>query len=172
MGDRFRRILYWLSCKKEYALLLAFWLCGLLCGTILAVKTSESYYSMMRTAADSPVSIVSLFVTALLPFLICAFAARSGRRWLLYVICFCKALIFSHGLLVAFNAFGSAGWLILPMLHFPDLVLTPFFCWFCIRNLINRENLFRDLGVCIAIWIIAGYLNFSFVSSFLAKLID
>lgn len=172
MGDRIRRIFHWLSSKKDYALLHLVWAGGLLCGIFLAVKSSESFYLMMRTAAAGPVSIVSLFVTALLPFLICALAAKCGRNWVIYTLCFFKALIFSHGTLTAFSAFGSAGWLIAPMLRFCDLIVTPFFCWFSIRNLRKGEDLMKDLGLCIAVSMAAGYIDFSFVSPFLATLID
>lgn len=172
MGDRIRQFFHVLSCRKDYIVLLIFWLIGLLAGSLLATKTSSSYIDAIRLTAKNPVSIVSIFVTALLPALVCTYAAYSHKPGLIYLTCFLKTFIFSHGALTIFTAFGSAGWLVQPMVQFSEFLLLPLFCWFCMRNLKKSDGLFSDLGIYVCVSLAVCYLNFCFVSPFLAMIIE
>lgn len=107
--------------RKYGRLFLAFsWVLGLGFGGLVFRSGGETAVSLMRLALYEQVSIVSLFFSALLPFLFSAFAVYLHCPWLLMVICFFRAFLYSYFLCSLFAAFGSAGWLLRWLLLFTD----------------------------------------------------
>ena len=134
--------------SKSLCVLLS-WMLGLLFGTLIAAKIDPISFSLMRRTASSQVSIVDLFIAAAFPFLIAAYAVYINRPKVLLAVCFCKAFGFSFCAFLIIASFGTAGWLVQPLLQFTDIFLIPVFCWFCIRNLSgNKKSLIKDISVC------------------------
>lgn len=147
------------------------WTAGLLIGTLFAARGDNSCFSMMRPAAGCRASIVGLTVAAVLPFLLAAYAAFISRPGFLLAVCGCKAFCLGYIGCLAGNAFGSAGWLIQPLLQFTSLCTAPLLCWFCFRNLSgSAPTVGRDLRICIFPAILAAGIDYTVVSPFLAKL--
>ena len=147
------------------------WCLGLLLGTLFAVGADASFLSLMRQAAVSRVSIVNLLTAIVLPFLFSALAVYMGRPRALYVICFCKALCFAFCIVLADRSFGTAGWLIQPLLLFSDLLLAPVLFWFSVRHIGGGSgSLQKDIGFCAAVIAAVAMLDAFWVSPFLAEL--
>ena len=163
------------SCFRPFSrILFGFvFLGGLLLGALLAPYAAEDYYLLMRRAAGSPVSIVGLFASILLPFLIAAYAVFISKPVLLYAVCFCKAVLFSFCCRGIQLSFGSAGWLVLILMQFSDLCMLPVLCWFSFRHLGNgTHQLKRDFAIVCLIGFAVGILDYCMVSPFLVMLID
>lgn len=145
------------------------WILGLLFGTLFAAGLDSSVFALMRRLYSVPVSIVIHLILAVLPFLICTYAFMIHRQEIILAVLFCKAFLFS---VLAFSAsliYGSAGWLVQPMLQFPDLLLMPVLCWFAIRN---GKSLMQDHLICIGTAISAVLIHYFVVLPFVAELIE
>lgn len=149
------------------------WILGLLSGTFIAAKIDTSSLSLMRWTAFGSVSIVDLFIAAVFPFLIAAYAVYINKPKLLLLLSGCKAFLFSFFAYAAWHAYGSAGWLVQPLLQFTDIFLIPVLCWFCIRHIAGTANSRRkDIGICFLFIAAVVAVDYFMVAPFLAKLID
>ena len=149
--------------------MIACWAFGLVLGTLFSAGLDSSFLSLMRRLFLCPVSIVIHLILAVLPFLICTYAFVIRRNEIVLAVLFCKAFIFSAFAFSASLIFGSAGWLILPMLQLPDFLLMPMLCWFCMRK---RRVLMRDHLICIGAVIFTVLIHYFAVLPFVAELID
>lgn len=149
------------------------WCAGLLLGIAVAVGSDDSAFSLMRLAARCRVSIVSILITAILPFLFSAYAVSVSKPGFLLLVCFLKAYSFGLcGYLVS-AAFGSAGWLVQPLLQFTDVCTLPFLVWFFLRGSSRQENTFRrDLWVCLIAAATAAITDWLIISPFLVRITD
>ena len=173
MGNTFRKILSFISCKMNWIILAVVWLIGLFVGMYLGSNADNSYFLLMRMALNTRVSIVGLLGISCLPFLLSAYAVYLGKPKLILLVCFCKAVLFTSCGYAVLISFGSAGWLIRLLLQFSDIVLLPLYCWFSIRHIHGKETtLKRDTAVCILAAACAGSIDYCLVSPFLAMLID
>ncbi len=158
--------------RKTVCLWLAFCF-GLLLGFLCAVKENPSYFSVMRLAAGCRMSIVGLCASLLLPFLLAVYAASNRLTVLLYLVCGCKAFGFAYIGHMARRAFGSAGWLIQPMLQFHQILFLPVLCGFCLRYTSGSEHTVkRDALICLGLLALIAGVAYFVVSPFLAGLID
>lgn len=159
--------------RKHRRLFLAFfWTCGILFGIWISFLAGSSSFSLMRGAPGATVSINALLLTATLPFLLSALAVfLSGPEWLLPVSLVCGFLYGYIGLLV-FRTFGSAGWLIRPMLCFSICASAPllFLYWQCLFASNRKMFLFETFFFLSCAVLIASF-DYSHVSPFLASLI-
>ncbi len=154
-------------------LLACMWLSGLLCGTLVYLSAEDSLISQMRSCVYAPVSIIGLLCGILLPFLFSAFAVYFSMPVLLFPICFGKAFLFSYISAGILFAFGSAGWLIRYLVLFGDCVSTPVLYWFWLRNLPGSHTRHTGESVFIvSLLILAGSIQYSVISPFLARLIE
>ena len=103
---------------SRYSSLAVCWIFGLLGGTVLFLYAGTPVVSLMRSVPLGSVSIVSLLLTGLIPFLFTAYAAFLSEPWVLFVACFCKGFLFSFVSLGISIAFSSAGWLMRRILLF------------------------------------------------------
>ena len=164
-------LLRMVRCKMLWVLLC--WVVGLLLGTVIAARIDPSSFSLMRRTASSQVSIVDRFIAAAFPFLIAAYAVYMNRPKLLLAVCFCKAFCFSFCAFIIIASFGTAGWLVQPLLQFTDICIIPVFCWFCVRNVSGkRKSWKKDALVCLIFAAITATADYWIVAPFLAKLID
>lgn len=173
MGNTFRKILSFISCKICWIVLAAVWITGLFAGMYFGANAGDHYFLLMRTAVDTRVSIVGLIANACLPFLLSAYAVYLGKPRLILLVCFCKAVLFTSCGFAVLLSFGSAGWLTRLLLQFSDIVLIPLFCWFSIRHIQgNRTTLSKDSALCLFAAALVGSIDYCLVSPFLAMLID
>jgi len=155
--------------------LLAFmlcWLFGLFAGTCLAAELVPIDSTWMRGLVCSPVSIPGTIASALLPFLLSAYAAAISRRLLIYVVCLCKAVLFSFVGQAVFQTFGSAGWLMRSIFLFPHILSVTALLLFCLRRLFGKIGLRRDFWIGIGVLLFAAAVDYFFVSPFLRKLFE
>lgn len=162
------------SWRRGCLLLLAlFWCAGLVFGVYTASMADNTLISLMRSAVFSPVSIVGLLSSYLLPFLFTALAVFLSKSWLILPICFVKS--FSYGLCARTVAltFGDSGWLLQLLFLFSDTCALSVLFWFWIRHLAgSRVTVIKDAAICIVVFIILGILDYCCVSPFLAMLIN
>ena len=152
-----------------------FWLLcfsGMFLGTFCAANAESLYFSLMRQAVLSRVSIVSLIAAQLLPFLFAAFVAYISKPWLISIVCSLKLFSFTFVGFLVWATFGSAGWLVRFLFMFTDLISVPVLIWFCFRKLRNSFWDHREFWICIGITIAAAVLDAYCVAPFLAKMID
>lgn len=122
---------FFLRLHKEHHLLSLCWLLGVLLGFFAALHAGECLSALMCCADMGTVSIVNLLFSCLFPFLIAALAAYLSEPWLLLIVCLLKAFSFSFCAFGISLAYGSAGWLVRILLLFSDLILLPFFYFYC-----------------------------------------
>ncbi len=161
-----------LNSRKVYVVLLACaWFCGLLGGMLTAVFADDSFFSLMRRAPGSHVSIVGLLTTLLLPLLLSAFALYISQHWFLIILAFIKAFelaLIGTGVAVSY---GSGGWLVSFLFLCADVFSVPVFIWFWLFAFCEpSKSLRRGIGVFLFVLLI-GCLNYRFVSPFLANLL-
>ena len=149
------------SRRRVCCLLLAlFWCVGLVLGVRAAFIVDNVFVSLMRLAVSSPVSIVGLLGSCLLPFLFTALAVFLSQDWLILPVCFLKS--FTYGLCAKTIAltFGDSGWLIQLLFLFSDTCMLSVLFWFWIRHLAgNKATVVRDTAICIVVFIILGTLD-------------
>ena len=160
------------SFSKGLGCFLCCWIVGLLLGIFFAAETGFAV-SMMRRAASCRVSIVLLFVGGALPFLIAAYAVMIERYFILFSLVLLRCFCFGYCAWTAVLSFGSAGWLVQPMLQFTDSILLAVLCFFSLRWSGGYDrHLKRDLTFCIALTAAVAVIDFSAVSPFLASLLE
>lgn len=173
MQKRFRKAMTFFARNANIFHLAWILLFGYLLGIFLAAQAPETYYSLMRRTALSPVSIVSGCACAFLPFLFAFAAVYVGKPALLLLVCFCKALMLSHCSFCCYLAFGSGAWLVCLFLQFSDILLMPLLCRFAIGYLDQPKALrLRDVFLYCGITVLVSIVNFYFISPYLAMLID
>jgi len=149
------------------------WVAGLLLGAIFAVDMGSSISSLMRQVSVGRASIVGLFSSAILPFLLAVYAVYIDKRNLLFLICFFKAFLISFSGWIVRDLYGSAGWLLQPMIQFSDHCTAPVLCWFSLRYLTGSgRSLLKDSIICILSAFTAVSIDFCVISPFVANLID
>ncbi len=159
--------------RRKTVCLWLVWCLGLLLGFLFAVKADPSYFTVMRLAAGCRMSIVGLCASLLLPFLLAAYAASIQKPWLMLWVCGGKAFGFAYIGHMARRAFGSAGWLIQPMLQFHQILFLPLLLVFCLRQISGEgQNLKRDSCICLGLLALIAGVAYFVVSPFLAGLID
>ena len=118
--------------RKVSTLILAFsWISGLLFGVFLFCAASDSVFALMGGCAFDSVSIVTLMQAYMLPFLISALAVFLSFPWMLPVICFGKAVLFSFVFCGLTLAWGTSAFFIRWTLLGFDLLSMPllYFWW-------------------------------------------
>lgn len=136
------------SCK---IILSALWSLGLICG-IMAATGAGNLTSLMHAYCQSRVSIVSLLIVPLLPFLLSAYAVYFSDFRLLFVLSFLKAFSFGFCAWIVTCAFGGAGWLVRGMLLFTDLVTLPVLWLYWIRCADGSRLNIRNLCTGCLLW--------------------
>ena len=159
---------------KESTLHLAFaWILGLVSGIFFSLSADCFPLSEVRTAASLPVSLLGSLSAIALPLLFSAFAVYISQPLLLIPIAFCKAFLFSYFSLSVLVAFGSAGWLVQLLFMFNDILTLPLLWSFWQKGLTaDRNGTFRFLFPVFIITLIVGYIEYRFISPFLAKILS
>ena len=159
--------------RKGLTLFLAFfWLGGILFGLWISCYAGDPLLSMMRSAVVSSVSIVGLMLAAALPFLLSAFAVFiSGPGWLLPVS-FVDGFLYGFACLTVVRAYGSAGWLIRPILCFSICASAPLTYIYWLRRVHNAQKpSVMETFFFLSCAVLIASIDYSLISSFLAELI-
>ena len=143
-------------------------LLGLITGVLSAAATSDTLLSLMRQTAYGPVSIVLLLPVSVLPFLIAAYAVSIDQWNILCLTAFFRFFGWGYCAFGCVLAFGSAAWLIQPMLQFTDNLSLILFCFFVSSRQRNRVHMiFLLMGIAVTV-----ILDSCFVSPYLASLLS
>ncbi len=160
------------SARKTGGFLLALaWSLGLFSGCVLFLHGDQWIPSLMRQAAECQVSIVGLVNVTLFPFLFSAFTVYLAKPWLLAAVVWGKACSFSFVSLWVMHAFGSAGWLVYPLLMFSDLCMAVLLWCYWLRYAAGERgfSLKAMTPYLIALFLI-GSVDYCLVSPFLVML--
>ena len=154
--------------QSNPALLLA-WSLGLVVGVYFFLSAGTPVFSMMREIPAGSVSIVSLLVTGLIPFLFTAYAVFISSYWLILAVCFCKAILNSFISMGITVAYASAGWLVRSLLLISDsfICVLLLFLWLRFRSE-SKTRWFLSWLVCIVISTSVFYI----ISPYAAGLIE
>lgn len=148
------------------------WCAGLLCGCLAFLNWGIPNASRMLGAPYGAVSIVSLVEITLIPFLISAFAVCFSVAWVIYPVCFCKAVLTGFVSLGILHAFAQAGWLMRWLLLFSDLLGAPLLYGFWLRHLPGKPTAsVWEAGVFLSVFALLGSVDYRMVSPFLASLL-
>ena len=168
----FKRFCSYLFRNYRFLYLAFAMMAGVVCGVHLAMQSANSFVPLMRAAAGCRMSIVGLIASRFLPFLFAAFAVYIAKYWLLIPAFFIKGCAITWSGCLAVAAFGSAGWLVQPLLQFSDLLLLPVLFWFCIRRIVqSHAAIWRDLKICGTAFVLVGALDYCIISPFLVMLL-
>lgn len=143
------------SCKSH---LILFWLVGFGSGVFTAAG-ADNIVSLMRACCDAGVSIVGLLLVPLFPFLISAVAVYFSLPWLLCLTAFLKSFLSAFCACAVFLVFKGAGWLILPMLQFTDLMTLPVLYRFQSRHISGQRARVIQESIVSLLWFLAVSLT-------------
>lgn len=147
------------------------WAFGFAAGVIVHCTVGPLFSLWMPGIFRNPVSIVGLLCVTCFPYLFSAFAVYIGLRWLLYPVCFFKAVMFSVVSAGIWSQFGSAGWLAWLLIMFSDVLSLPFLFGYCFRH-ISGFRVFSTSEVLftVSFLVLIGSVDYSCISPFLANL--
>ena len=151
--------------------LAAFFFLGHFLGVWFSGLASEHLSSAMRTVVSSRVSIIGLLSSVVLPFLISAFAVFLGRPVLLFPIAFWKAFLFSYLGFGLNTAWGSAGWLISPLVMFGSLCSMPVLYWYWLRGIRGHRFEIGLFGLILGLLLLILAVDYYLIVPFVAGLI-
>lgn len=140
-------------------------------GALFATIAGDFYFLLMHRAGNVSVSIVGSVIAVLIPFLVSVYLIAHSKLWLAYLICGIRIFTLASSCYATIHSFGTAGWFMQGMLHFPQLCLTPVLIWLMFLRFTGKYS--RLVGLyCIIFAAIVGMINFCLISPFLANLID
>lgn len=143
------------------------WIIGVFLGGAVFYLSKPSFVALMRSASCCTVSIVGLFILIVIPFLISAIAVFCSCPFLIFPLCFLSALSYGVCSFAVFASFGSAGWLAQLLIMFSEncAVLSLFVLWS--QSICSSFHIKPSLfGICFSVAVIAGIIDFVFVSPF------
>ena len=117
--------------------LTAIWFFGLICGVFLFLHTEHSILPMMRSIPFGSVSIVTLFLAGLVPFLFTAYAVCFSQPWLVICMGFCNSCLLSFVTTGITVTFTTAGWLMCDLLLFANYIGCSILIFLWLKKLIN-----------------------------------
>lgn len=159
--------------RKRFVVILAFtWIFGLVFGLLTVVSAGPSFFALMRSAPECPVSIVGITVSWFLPFLITAIAVFISRLWLLIPVAFLKAFLQMYVSAGVALTFGSGGWLISVLFLFTDYISCTVLIWIWIRLVLEGRMMMLHRVCAGFVFLVSSYFDYRFVSPFLTNLLS
>ena len=144
---------------------------GFVSGVVISLRLPESYVALIQSAAGKQATCFGLILTGFLPFVAAYFSVYFSKYGLLYPIGFLKTFSFSLCAMCIYRCFGSAGFLVRGLFQFTDILLLPVLYWYSLRHLTGVITK-KDSFLCFFLFLGASYLEYRFVSPFLAMLIE
>ena len=173
MTQVLHRFFFPLQRKWTSVLLACFWSGGLVFAITLFFYAGDSTVSLMRQAACCQVSIVSLLMANLLPFLISALAVYIHKPWLLYGCAFLRSCLLGFISMGTLMAFGTAGWLVRLLLMFSDIGLAVLLYLYWLRYIsgLRRFSAVSSGGFAAAALLVSS-IDHCLITPFLVRLIN
>lgn len=151
--------------------IICLWVCGLVCGALLAAKTCTLDASLMRMVVKSRVSIIGLVLALFFPLVLTAVALITNMSFLVLPALFIKAVCFALCGCGLFITFGDAGWLVRWLFMFSDSCMVVFLLWFVLKHFAgDRETLKKDFSACCICAAFLGMIEILSISPFTAAL--
>ena len=149
--------------------LIACWIIGLLIGYFFSEPFS---FSLMRSAAQQPVSIVGLFIALFYPLICTYFSFLTEKPIVVLIVCFLKAVAFGFSGALISQYFQSAGWIVCLLLMFSDccFVCVLLILWLRCFSGVSVHPM-SDLFVCAVIGICIAAADYFIISPFLQGLL-
>ncbi len=147
-----------------------FWITGLISGTAISLSSGEPIISMTQSAVSGRGSVISLFATVLLPFLLAAFAAAIHIPALIFAVGFGKAFSFAFVSMGCMQSFPDSGWMIRLLLCFSNAAALPVLFWFCRSCLRDKKPMYDRLIFFASLLLLAATIDYVYISSFLSEL--
>jgi hypothetical protein len=170
MGFITRKWLAFFQKKRNFFLISATWLAGIICGCFLAAFTGSTYRSMLESASLHPVTLTGLFAGIVFPTVLIILAANVRLYWLLYLTVLCKVTFVIACSLGLQGVYGSAGWLVRLFVQFSDILTLPVFCWLSLRS--TKKAISKAVCATVAAWYFLVFLaDYCVISPFFAGLI-
>lgn len=127
--------------RNRSCILLAFcWMSGLVSGFLFYAFNQHTLSSLMLRIVFSPVSIVDLLVSFLLPFLFSAFAVIFHTPIWIFPIAGFKAFSFTVVSIGLVDCMGSAGWLYWILLLAGDILSLPALYLYWLHSLLHMHG--------------------------------
>ena len=172
MRIHFAPVFRFFFCRRKPLFLALCCFLGFAFGMMAAQRSGDSYFSMMRMALSSHVSIPGLIASVSLPFLLAAFAVYIRHHGLLYGLCFIKMFLFSFVLMGLRLTFGSAGWLLCGLLMLSNSISVTFLISLCFRNIRSFcPSVYWDIGKRLICVLAISLLDYQFIAPILAQII-
>ena len=156
--------------RKGASSILAFsWVLGLVLGFFLFYAESDFTSSLMVGCIRAPFSIVSLMLAYILPFLCSALAVFLSSPWLLPVICFGKAMLFSFVFSGLSFAWGTSAVFVNRFVLACNGICTPFlYCWWLRYISGERRASLLNFGLFMLPSLVIPVMVFTWVTPFWA----
>ena len=160
-------------CRETFIPLSVSWMLGLAFGLYFVLLTDDLISDLLYSASCYRISIVGMFLVIFLPIVISLIAAYFSAHFLIYLLCFCKAVSFSLVLCGIAVTFGHSGWLIRSLLLFSGSAAVIPLLWFW-HNLLTPGccSAKRDFLICTAIAAAISAVDYFLVSPYLAMLMN
>ena len=154
-------------------LVLPVWISSLTLGILTARYSAHFLTPMVQSAVGLEPTFPALFRSAVLPFLLSAFAVFLSEPWLLLPICSMKAFGFGFCASGVYLAFGTAGWLVRFLFLFTDVLVIPILLFYCLRQLRSEKSFhliepLTFVGISSALAAVDYYV----IAPFLVSIID
>lgn len=144
---------------------------GFVTGCTVACNDSIIYNSLIQCAAAEPAALTALMGHVLVPFLLTSLICRSGRTELLHILCFLLAFIYGTIAIFVIRAFGSACWLVHPLLLFTATTTLAALFHFWFRCLSDRtQKMQQELLFSVGFAALSSAVDYFVISPFLSRL--
>ena len=158
--------------NRYYSALLTFFLVsGVYTGILLSANSGSEFFSLMRSVASSPVSIVGSFCLCFIPFLLFAVCVHLHVDYIIPVFLWGKAFSFGFVFCLTFTAFEASGWLVHLLLLFVRQLQFILLIVFCFRFCGRRESTpFRSMVWYFVTCLVLCILDCFIISPFLSEI--
>lgn len=153
-------------CRRDHVTILySLWITGLFVGILCANCMSQDFSALMLQALFSPVPIINLILSLILPFAFSVLAVSCQALWMLYICCFFKAAAFAYSCFVLWLS-CSSGFLPSLIILFPSVLSMPFLWFFWL----SKEESSKTAPGIFAALLCIMWVNRYFVLPFLARI--
>ena len=153
------------------ALLICAFLFGFVAGCTAACSNSINYNSLIHCAVAAPASLTALLTHVLVPFLLTSLICRAKRTELLHILCFIHAFAYGTVSIIVYRAFGSACWLIHPLLLFTATITLASLFHFWFRLISNQsKNAMKELWFHFGFAALSSGVDYFLFSPYLSRL--
>jgi len=161
------------QCRNGVILLSVLWVLGLIFGLFFISSSDSTIVNSLYSASLIRPSFIGTLVVFLLPIAVTALAAFFASSFLIYLLCFFKALCYSLVLFGVVVTFGYSGWLIGFLFLFSGSCVSALMLWVWFRVFAcNFANAYFDLLICSIISVLISLIDYFLVSPYLVMLLN